>query len=345
MTTLYGRIKMAIKKLPNKYGSITKLNRPLRKPYMVRIYAGMKVNFDTQKAYPCQKILGYYATKEEALQALAEYNANPYNLDRNSVTIDELWKQAKTKLSVSDDRMKKYESCYRLYLTPIKDKRITDVKAGLLQDTIEAIPHGYSTKVTARTVLNHIYMYALQNDIIQQNYVDYVKLETPHTEIQRDLYTPEEIAALWNDASIPEYAMTLILLHEGCRIKELRELPKSAVDLTNWTLQIDEAKNVQSQRIIPIHEAVRGLVADAMDSPGTLLFGFSKQHYDHFVKTNLHHKPYDTRHTFATKANKIGLPKLTIQRILGHKPDSVLEQAYIHMSIAELQEAIDQVVY
>ena len=332
-------------KLPNKFGSITKLKGNLRRPYMVRIYDGMKVSFETKKAYPRQRVLGYYATRSEAMKALSEYNSNPYNLDRQTVTIGEIWQQAKEKLTVSADRQKKYESNYRKYISPIKDMKISEVKTGVLQDLIDAIPYGYSTQSITRSVLNHIFIYALQNDIVQQNYVDYLNLETPKTAIERELYTPEEIEQLWKDSSVPEYAMTLILLYEGMRIKELREMPKSAVNLTKWTLKIEEGKNDQSRREIPLNRQIRGLIQEAMDRPGTLLFGFSKTHYDHFVRTNLNHKPYDTRHTFASKANELGLPKLTIQRIMGHKPDSVLAQTYIHMTIEELQEAIDKVVY
>lgn len=333
-------------KLPNKFGSITKLKAPnLRRPYMARVYAGKKVNFETKKAYPVQKILGYYATKSEAMKALAEYNANPYNLDRHSVTIKEIWQQIKSKVDVSEERMKKYESNFRLYINPIANMKISDIKTAALQDLIDAIPYGYSTQSITRSVLNHIFSYAVQNDIVQQNYVDYLKLDSPKTEIERQLYTPEEIADLWQNAAIPEYAMTLILLYEGMRIKELRELPKDAVDLDEGTIRISEAKNEQSVRTIPIHSKVRPLIEKALKSDGDLLFGFTKTHFDYFVNQCLHHKPYDTRHTFASQSNKIGLPKLTIQRIMGHKPDSVLEQAYIHLSMDELQEAIDKIIY
>lgn len=332
-------------KLPPNFGSITKLKGNLRRPYMVRIYDGMKVNFETKKAYPKQKILGYYATRREAMQALVEYNANPYNLDRTKVTIKEIWTQIKDKIDVSDDRMKKYESNFDKYLAPIHDKKIADVKTGALQDIFDAIPHGYSTQSITRAVLNHIYNYAVQNDIISQNYVLYCKLEAPSTQIKRDLYTSEEVSAIWKENDRPEYAFTLILLYEGLRIKELREMPKNAVDLMNGTLEVIEGKNVQSRRIIPIHDRVRPLVEGAMKRDGDKLFGFTKTHYDYFVKQCLDHKPYDTRHTFASKANEIGLQKLTIQRLMGHKPDSVLEQAYIHLSLDELREAINRIEY
>ena len=332
-------------RLPPNYGSITKLQGNRRKPYMVRITVGRVVNFETKKAYNKQQILGYYATRAEAMKALAEYNTNPYNLDRQTVTIREIWNQVKDKIDVSEDRMKKYESNFKKYISVIADRKIMDTKSGILQDLIDSIPYGYSTQSITRSVLNHIYGYAVQNDIIPQNYVDYITLEPQETKIQRDLYDHEEILSLWKEKDRPEYAMTLILLYEGMRIKELREMKKDAVDLENGTLDIRQAKNAQSIRIIPIHEKVRPLIEQALKSDGDRLFDFSKTHYDYFVGQCLKHKPYDTRHTFASKANKIGIPKLIIQRLMGHKPESVLEQSYIHLTIPELKEALEQIQY
>lgn len=329
----------------NGMGSVTKLKGNRRKPYWVRISDGVTVNFDTKKAYPKQISLGFYATRKEALQALAEYNANPYNLDKTTVTIEEIWTQIKGKIDVSADRLKKYESNYNKYITPIANKKISEIKTVILQDLIDAIPHGYSTQSITRAILNHIYTYALQNDLVAQNYVEYLKLDPAETQIKRDLYDPKEILQLWNEKDRPEYAMTLILLYEGLRIKELREMPKKAVNLTDNTLEVLEGKNNQSKRIIPINGKIRPLIEEAMKSPGSRLFDFSKTHYDYFVNQCLKHKPYDTRHTFASEANKLGIPKLTIQRIMGHKPDSVLEQAYIHLTMEELSEAINRIDY
>lgn len=332
-------------KLPPNFGSITKLKGNRRRPYMVRITTGKVVNFDTQKAYNKRTVLGYYTTKAEAMKALAEYNANPYNLDRTKVTLREVWDQIKDKIDVSADRLKKYESNFDRYVGPIADQRIADVKTWTLQDLFDAIPYGYSTQSITRAVLNHIFVYALQNDIVSQNYVEYCKLEQAETKIKRDLYTAEEIAAIWKESDRPEYAFTLILLYEGTRIKELRDMSKKAVNLAEGTLEIVEGKNRQSRRVIPIHGRVRPLIEAAMKSKGDRLFDFSKTHYDYFVSQCLHHKPYDTRHTFASKANEIGLPRLIIQRIMGHKPESVLEQSYIHLTIGELREAINQIEY
>lgn len=333
-------------KLPNKYGSVTKLSGNRRKPYMVRIYSGMKVNYDTHKAYPNQVVLGYYATRKEAMQALAEYNANPFNIDRNTVTIGELWDQIKDKVDVSDDRRATYKRTYHKYIEySIAPERIIDVKTGRLQELFDSVEYGHSTQANIRSVLNHIYTYALQNDIVQQNYLEYIHIESEETTIQRQLYTPEEVANLWENKDKPEYALALILLYEGTRIKEIRELLKADVNLKEKTIYISKAKNEQSKRLLPIHEKVLPLIKTAMKSPGDRLFEYTARQYSYFTENVLGHRSYDTRHTFASKANKIGIPKLTIQRLMGHKPDSVLEQAYIHLSMDELREEINKICY
>ena len=330
---------------PNGYGSITKLQGSRRRPYMVRISTDLIVNNEKKKAYMKQTVLGYYATRAEAMQALAEYNRDPFNLDRNSVTIGELWDQIKDIVDASEDRKQVYKRSYRKYVSKISARKVKDVRADLLQDLIDSIPYGYSTQSVVRSVLNHIFNHAIKAGLIDRNYMEYVKIESAETKIQRDLFTKEEIDNLWTLKNQPEYAMTLILLYQGMRIKELRELPKNNVDLTENTISITDAKNVQSRRVIPIHEAVRPLVEGAMKNDSDRLFDFTKNKYDYFVTQVLNHKPYDTRHTFASKMNEIGIPKLTIQRIMGHKPDSILEQAYIHLSMEELSEALNKLCY
>lgn len=332
---------------PPNYGSITKLKGTRRRPFMVRITTGRVVNFETKKAYNKQIVLGYYATRKEAAQALAEYNANPFNLDRQKVTIRDIWDQIQDQIDVSETRRASFKRSYKKYIEPkIADNRIVDTKTGALQDLIDSIKYGYSTQVIVRCVLSQIYTYAVHNDIVNQNYVDFVHVKPQETKIQREIYSADEIAYIWSKVDErPEYAFTLILLYEGMRIKELRDMDKDAVDLKEKTFEIRIAKNDRSVRTIPIHSKVLPIVEQAMQSEGSKLFDFNKAHYDYFVKEHLKHRPYDTRHTFASKANKIGIPKLTIQRIMGHKPDSVLELSYIHLSMDEIREAIEKVTY
>jgi len=89
-------------KLPNNYGSVTKLKGNRRRPWVARVSTGTVVNYATHKAYPKQTALGYYETRKDAMQALAEYNANPFNVDQHNMTISELWGQIADTVKCSD---------------------------------------------------------------------------------------------------------------------------------------------------------------------------------------------------------------------------------------------------
>lgn len=332
-------------KNPNGYGSITKLTGNRRRPFMVRVTTGKEFDFERKISRQKQSVLGYYASRSEAMIALAEYNKNPYKLDKAATTISDIWNLIKDTVDVSDSRKKVYKSCYDKYVSAIAGYKVKDIRANLLQDLIDAIPHGYSTQSNVRSVLNHIFNHAIMSGVIDRSYMEYVKLEPQNTQIERDLYSNDEIKAIWDHEGVLEYDFTLILLYQGMRIKELRELPKENVDLKECTITITEAKNEQSKRVIPIHKKVLPIIERYMDSDNLLLIGMKKNSYENFIRATSGHKPYDARHTFASKANELGIPKLTIQRLMGHKPDSILEQAYIHLSIEELSTCLNKIEY
>ena len=331
-------------KNPNGYGSITKLSGNRRRPYMVRITTGTEFDFERKIGRQKQSVLGYYSTRKEALTALAEYNLNPYNLDKASTTIDDIWKMIKDKVDVSDERKKVYKSTYDRYITVIGNYKVKEVTAVLLQDLINSIPYGYSTQSIVRSVLNHIFNHAIMSGIIDRSYMEYVKLDSPKTQIERDLYTTDEIKEVWKHEGQLEYDFTLILLYQGMRLKELRDLRAKDIDMVNNSITIVQGKTEASRRVVPIHKDVRHIIERYMNND-LLLTGITKGTYEYFIKSVLHHKAYDSRHTFASKANELGIPKLTIQRLMGHKPDSVLEQAYIHLSMDELSTSLNTIKY
>lgn len=63
-------------RLPNGYGSITKLSGRRRKPYMVRV----KGILQPDGTYTRQ-VLGYYKTRSEAYEELVAYNKTPIDLN------------------------------------------------------------------------------------------------------------------------------------------------------------------------------------------------------------------------------------------------------------------------
>ena len=71
---------------PNGYGGITKLSGNRRRPYRVRVTIGWSQTQDRDRQIQQFATLGYYATRKEALIALAEYNVAPYNAIQRRMT-------------------------------------------------------------------------------------------------------------------------------------------------------------------------------------------------------------------------------------------------------------------
>lgn len=77
-------------KLPNGYGSITKLTGNRRKPWMARVtcdetYDEMKHDYVRKRI-----VLGYYPTKKAALEALSIYNESPFKPEDVNITFSQI---------------------------------------------------------------------------------------------------------------------------------------------------------------------------------------------------------------------------------------------------------------
>lgn len=106
------------KRNPSGYGCVKKLSGNRRRPYAVvvtteyeakakdisflqkalsdELYAEVKEKYEKYVdeniiGGQVQKPIGYYATEPEALIALAEYNKNPYDIDKRNTTFGDIY--------------------------------------------------------------------------------------------------------------------------------------------------------------------------------------------------------------------------------------------------------------
>ena len=331
-------------KRANSTGSIAKLSGRRRRPYVVRITEGKEIDEDTKTVRQIRTVVGYYATKKEALDALEAYNQNPYTINTNKITVGQVWAKVFEKLTVAEERKRSYQSLYNRYIMHLDDLPIRELRYDPMQQVIDSVTQGSATKTKLAAIFHKTFEYAIQNGIVQTDYSRYIKFEQDEVKMHRRLFTSEEVTELWNKEPSEERDFTLCLLYSGMRIKELRELETLNVDLETKMMSIVIAKNKRSIRTVPIHERILPILAAHYDKTNKYVFAITKNKYELYMKGDKH-TPYDTRHTFATKCNELGIEKLKIQRIMGHTPDSVLEQTYIHLKDAELLEAINRVDY
>ena len=96
-------------KLPNGYGSITKLTGNRRKPWMARVTCDETYD-ETKHDYVRKRIvLGYYPTKKAALEALSIYNESPFKPEDVNITFSQIYEKYKKILKLirfsSDDTL------------------------------------------------------------------------------------------------------------------------------------------------------------------------------------------------------------------------------------------------
>lgn len=350
-------------KNPNGFGTVYEIksgNR--RKPFAARVTLGWKIVIINGK--PCKrqqkKIVGYAETYEKAVGLLTDYHrqeAAGMEILRNDATFDEVYNitierrvQGKT-----ESLRNVYKAAYK-YLTPIAKMPLIDVKTGNMQKCIDdAFNNGrsYSTLSNMKMVCKMIFEYGLQNDIIEKDYSNYLKIQKTDKKIVRVPFTEHEISTLWN-ANMCNVDTILILLYTGIRINELLKIKTTDVHLDERYFITGSKTDSGKNRIVPIALPILRIIKDRYDENSPYLIHaegkkITTQSYRDNIwkpimdKLEMDHLPHDCRHTFCSITDAAGMNRVAQQKIVGHKGKDVTENVYIHKNIKQLVDAIDAV--
>lgn len=332
---------MIILKLPNRYGSISKLSGNRRRPYVIR----------KSKEGGGFTIVGYAATREEGLALLAQYNANPWDIDRAKLTLQQLydlWLEKKApKLGQSNraSLTSAFKHCSALLNRPYKE-----IRAYEMQDTIDGCGRGYSTQGAIKNLWTHLDKFALEMDIITRQYSDLLtSTATPPT--SRTVFTPGEVQTLWQHAGEPWVDTVLIFVYSGWRISELLALTPEDVDLEAGTMKGGTKTAAGKNRVVPIHSKIRPLVEARLAEAGPRLISYQGNPVpvttyrlfwrDIMKRLKMSHVPHECRHTFETRLDSAGGNRRCIDLLMGHVSKDTGNRVYNHKTLDELQATIE----
>lgn len=335
-------------KNPNGYGTVYKLSGNRRKPYVAK-----KAAIYDDEGKHIQKAIGYYATRKEALQALALYNANPYDLDSAKTTIAELFETFKERKydKISKSGVYVYNAAFK-HLAPLHNKPIKDIKSYEIQRIIDNMDRSWQTKSHVQALIHQLFDIAIELDIVQKNYAEFVKVgEKEKSEIHKP-FTNEEIQILWDNV-LKDYADTvLIMIYTGMRPSEMLQLKKDDIDLEKRVMIGGLKTKAGKNRQIPIAKSIYKLIEHRYNYCNKYLieglrgkklhYVNYKFSYDQLMKElNFSHLPHDCRHTFVTMADAKGINNTIIKKIVGHSSQDVTEGIYTHKSLEMMLEAVD----
>lgn len=347
-------------KLPNGYGSITKLSGKRRKPYMARVTGNWIYDEKQDKMIQERIVLGYYSSRQEALNALAEYNEHPYDIKTDSITFAEVyekWSEEYFPTLGGRSSIRTITAAYK-HCSPLYNMRMKDIRPNHLEGVIKDAPVGPATKGRIKSMFNLMYRYALKYDIVEKDYAalcDSVKREAPEKEIIP--FTHDEIQLLWDNLNeVPFADMVLIGIYSGWRPQELAILKTADIDLEANTmfggLKTDAGRN----RCVPIHPFIKPLIEARYNPEDEYLFNDDTctqgvgRHltYDKYrnrfkkvmSRLKLNHRPHEARHTFITLAKEAGMDEYILKLIVGHTITDVTEKVYTHRTMEQLYEEI-----
>lgn len=304
-------------KLPNGYGSVTKLSGNRRKPYLARVTLGWITNEQTGKTTQNRVPIGTYKTKKEALQALAEYGANPYDIQNNNLTLAELyqkWTEAyfPTLSGESSTRTitSAWKYCHPLYKMRVKDLRARHIK-GIMEDGYIISSRGKNAgqkvmaspgvKARIKSMFNLMLDYAVEYEIVDKNYArtfdiseDIIKEKEAATR-GHIIFPPDEMKILWDNVDKIRFVdWILIQCYMGWRPQELATLQLADVNLDEWYMVAGMKTDAGKNRMVPIHTKIQPLVkrnydyavslgSDALFNDPTATKGGMKITYDKYA--------------------------------------------------------------
>lgn len=338
----------------NGFGSIIKLSGKRRRPYAVRVTAGW-----SDEGKQIFKYLSYHEKKTDAKKALDAYNVNPYDIDAARITFAEIYERwSKTNFETLSDSMKNsYRSAYK-HCKPLYSRVFKELRKSHLQAVIDAID-APSMKHVTRVLFLKSYKYALENDIVDKNYAQFVTVIKNEDSKEKAPFTREEIDILWKNVDNVDEAkyvdLVLILLYTGMRIGELLNMEKANIHLDERYMVGGSKTKAGKKRIIPLHKRIVPLIEKRMnESDSQWLFinrigaklkynSFTQYHWNPIINlVRNEHTPHDTRHTFISELSRLDVNQLTIRKIVGHSDKSVTEH-YTHLTIEELLAAVDKI--
>lgn len=342
-------------KLPNKTGTVYKLGGKRRKPWIARAYAG-KDAAGIRK----YKTIGYYPTKTEALQALMEYNANPYDVDTKKLTLQEVFilcRNEKAKDIKPQSVRDNYDLIFERFFSPLKDEVFTDLRPMNYQKVLDVYGANKNKEYMqkGKRLLSAIYKYAMLNDIIGTDYSQGVVARGKPKEAQ-GYFTEKELTVLiQNMDKVTELGAVVTMCLTGLRPSELLNCSTDTVDLEHRLIRHVGVKTAAGKyKRVPISDIIYSYLKKKCEATDNFLFNTEGQRmtYNHFLEyvykpalfaVNIPYKsPKACRHTFANITLGL-LNDKTRKSIIGHTDISLTNDVYTDLEDHKLWKEFNKV--
>lgn len=338
-------------KRANGMGCVSKLTGRRRKPYRARMTVNGK-----------SVLVGDYARKTDALAALERISLSgglPQFYGITLAQVRERWMDAHYP-SLTKSGMTNYNTAWEYFPPELRNMKMEHVKTAHLQSVVDKaveMDKSQSTCEKIKQLASQLCKWAMENDIINKNYAQFVKINARKS-VPREPFTKDELRKVFRyfkDSKDRDAACILLLCHTGFRPNEFLSLKKD--DYYNGCLHGGSKTQKGMNRSVPVPTAMLPLLAFLMIGDSEYIYpspegkqfsetNWRKRNYyaallsAGFTEEEIKKRPpYSCRHTYATMCAKAKMDEKALQDILGHEDISTTMNIYAHTDEEYLKQA------
>lgn len=302
--------------------------------------------------------IGAYPDMKTAQAALEEYikNGRPQLYGASLADVYNLWSDIHYREIQTPEAWRSYWKWYE----PLYDMKISELRTAHFQEIVNKA----KSKATAeklKSIVMMICRYALENDIINKNYAEFIKIPKFEKK-EKVIFTADQINTLWQHTNDKRVQVILAMIYMGFRIGEIVSLTADNVHLEEGYVIGGIKTEAGIDRVIPfppsipeIKDYFRQWIGESNTS--TIIPATEKMFRDRWFYPVLnelgmvsgkcikgqwsfedksHLTPHSTRHTFASLSASAGMRPENLQKIIGHADYSTTADIYIHKDVSEL---------
>ena len=314
------------------------------------------------------KYLGAYKDMKSAQAALDCY-FNDITVNYSTMTVQQIydeWSKVHFQ-TLTRNGEQGYKTAYK-YLDSLYSRKMCELKTADFQRCIDKCAQNFSRSQCEKVkqICSQLCKYAMQNDIIDKNYAEFLKLPKQNKK-EKEIFTDNELNLLWQHSDDERVQIILIMCYTGFRIGEMCNIKKTNVNIEEGYIIAGEKTKAGIDRMVPIFSDVAPFIKNlyTQSTSGKLIdmnvktlrnnIFYSALSDLKFIdpptknpKTNkLEYKnprltPHCTRHTFATLCVNAGLSAKKLQKIIGHAKFETTADIYVHEDFNSLKKEIEK---
>lgn len=309
------------------------------------------------------EIIGYYATAQEAKDALAEFIKSPTT--KLNITLQGLYEEW-WPIGMKG-KSKQLEDSYRAAwnkLEPLHNQKFRELRTAQFQEIIDSYNLSRSSLSDIKTLLSLLYKYAMQNDIVNKNYAQFIKLPKEKKSV-KPAFSDLELKTIEKSIGQAKFADWIYFMcYTGLRITEFLSLTRFQVYIKNDIVALHGGIKTEAgeDRIVPIHEKIKPILFEWMEKNGEVVFcrpdgspytaDYFRKHcfYPALEEMGIQENksprrltPHATRRTFATMLSKANVREEDFIAMMGHTDYSVSVESYIYQTAEKLKPVIEKI--